>query len=93
MGFGTHLFIIMIIIIMCYGVDNNDLACIVSSEYLLDSWYLKTGDAKKIKDYRPISMADCTYKTIAKVLTSQMKRVMDGLVGESYISFFKVGRL
>ena len=43
----------------------------------------KCEEAKEIKDYKPISMVRCIYKTIVKVLANQTRHVMDGLVGET----------
>ena len=43
----------------------------------------KIEDVKEIKDYWPISMVRCIYKTIAKVLANRIRHVMDELVGET----------
>ncbi|XP_016168269.1 uncharacterized protein LOC107610781 [Arachis ipaensis] len=45
--------------------------------------------AKKIKDLRPISMVECVYKIILKMLVRRMRGVMPGLVGETHSAFVK----
>ena len=47
----------------------------------------KIDDVKEMKDYRPISMVGCIYKTIPKVLANRIRHVMDGPVGETQTAF------
>ncbi|GJZ76220.1 RNA-directed DNA polymerase, eukaryota, reverse transcriptase zinc-binding domain protein [Tanacetum coccineum] len=42
---------------------------------------------KKVSDYRPISRCNVVYKTISKVITNRLKRVLNGLVGENQSAF------
>ena len=49
----------------------------------------KTQEAKKIKDFRPISLVGGVYKIIAKVLAHRMKRVMDRIISKSHNAFVK----
>nr|XP_025703092.1 uncharacterized protein LOC112803850 [Arachis hypogaea] len=50
---------------------------------------LKFVGAKEIKDLRPIIIVGCIYKAISKLLTTRMRSVMPGLVGESQSTFVK----
>ncbi|XP_072087409.1 uncharacterized protein [Arachis hypogaea] len=45
--------------------------------------------AKEIKDSRPISIVECVYKVILKMLVRRMRSVMPGLVGETQSAFVK----
>ena len=47
----------------------------------------KRSGAMEIGDFRPISMVDCLYKIISKVLTNRLKVVMPILVGETQTAF------
>ena len=47
----------------------------------------KFNEAKEIKDFRPISMIGCIYKVVVKVLANQLRKVMNGLVGETQTTF------
>ena len=48
---------------------------------------LKVDKVEKFKDFRPISMVDCLYKIIAKILASRLKLVMPSLISESQLAF------
>lgn len=39
------------------------------------------GDANLIKDYRPISLLNCVYKIITRVLTTRLERILQRLIG------------
>lgn len=47
----------------------------------------KTDDAKKLKDYRPISIIECVYKVVSKLLANHLHVVMDGLVSKTQSTF------
>jgi hypothetical protein len=49
----------------------------------------KTQGAKKIKDFRPISLVGGVYKIIAKVLTNRMRRVIDRIISKPQNAFVK----
>ena len=42
--------------------------------------YKKRGDIKDLKNWRPISLLNVDYKTISKVITSRLSRVLDSIV-------------
>lgn len=41
----------------------------------------KIDEPKEFKHYRPISMVECIYKVIAKLMAKRLKSVMSSLVG------------
>ena len=47
----------------------------------------KVDNAVEVKDFQPISMVDCLYKLIAKILAGRLKLVMGDIVGESQSAF------
>ena len=53
------------------------------------SLILKTHEAKKIKDFCPISLVDGIYKIISMVLTNRMRRVMDRIISKPQNAFVK----
>lgn len=52
----------------------------------------KKADPKLITNYRPISLINCSFKLITKVLTDRLGRVIDSLINDSQTAFIK-GRL
>jgi Reverse transcriptase (RNA-dependent DNA polymerase) len=49
----------------------------------------KKGQALTVKDYRPISLLNCIYKLITRVLTSRLEKVLQRLVGPTQNKFLK----
>ena len=49
-------------------------------------------DATTIKHFRPISLINCSFKLITKLLTTRLARVIDPLIDDSQAAFIK-GRL
>lgn len=64
------------------------------SKLNLDSICLipKKSYASTIKNYRPISLINCNFKLITKLLTNRLSQVMDPLIDDSQAAFIK-GRL
>lgn len=52
----------------------------------------KKSDVVTIKNYRPISLINCSFKIITKLLTNRLARVIDPLIDDSQAAFIK-GRL
>lgn len=52
----------------------------------------KREDASIIKNYRPISLINCSFKLITKLLTNRLSLVLDPLIDDSQAAFIK-GRL
>lgn len=52
----------------------------------------KQADASIIQNYRPISLINCSFKLITKLLTNRLAQVMDPLIDDSQAAFIK-GRL
>lgn len=52
----------------------------------------KKSDAVTIKDYRPISLINCSFKLITKLLTNRLAKVIDPLIDDSQSAYIK-GRL
>ena len=82
----------------CWNVVGNDfIACIeeffrtgVLPRQANMTWATlipKTDDAKKLKDYRPISIIECVYKVVSKLLANHLHVVMDGLVSKTQSTF------
>jgi Reverse transcriptase (RNA-dependent DNA polymerase) len=49
----------------------------------------KKGDALTIKDYRPISLLNCSYKIITRVLTTRLEGVLGRLIQPTQTAFLK----
>ena len=47
----------------------------------------KRADAQNIMDYRPISLIDCIYKLLSKVLACRQRGVIGGLISENQNAF------
>lgn len=58
---------------------NRGMVCLI----------LKKGDANFIKDYRPISLLNCVYKLITKVLTTRLEKFIQRLIGQTKNAFLK----
>ena len=52
----------------------------------------KEQDATVIQKFRPISLVDCCYKIISKILTTRLTDIMDDIVDRSQTAFMK-GRI
>lgn len=52
----------------------------------------KKADPKLVTNYKPISLINCSFKLITKVLTDRLGRVMDSIISDSQTAFIK-GRL
>lgn len=44
----------------------------------------KKENANRVKEFRPISLITSVYKTLAKVLTNRLRRVMSSTIFEEY---------
>jgi Reverse transcriptase (RNA-dependent DNA polymerase) len=49
----------------------------------------KVSDIKTIKDFRPISLLNCSFKIFTKVLTSRLHPVLNRLIGVNQHTFLK----
>jgi Reverse transcriptase (RNA-dependent DNA polymerase) len=49
----------------------------------------KEFNAYHIEKYKPISLVDCSYKIISKILTNRLARVMDKIVDPAQAAFIK----
>jgi Reverse transcriptase (RNA-dependent DNA polymerase) len=49
----------------------------------------KEPDATVIQNFRPISLVDCSYKIISKILTNMMTGFMNTIVDEAQATFIK----
>jgi Reverse transcriptase (RNA-dependent DNA polymerase) len=47
----------------------------------------KTRDAQLIKQFRPISLINCSYKIISKILTTRLMPIMQRLIGFTHNAF------
>jgi len=85
-------------VISMWDVIGNDVISFVQDFFSIGSlpprvnttWITlipKRSGAMEIGDFRPISMVDCLYKIISKVLTNRLKVVMPILVGETQTAF------
>ena len=52
----------------------------------------RTSDAIQMKDFRPISCCNVLYKAFSAILTSILKRVMIGLVGNQQSTLHEMAR-
>jgi Reverse transcriptase (RNA-dependent DNA polymerase) len=58
---------------------NHVMLCLIPKEF----------NASRIQKYRPISLVDCSYKIISKILTNRLARVMDRIVDPAQAAFIK----
>jgi hypothetical protein len=58
---------------------NHAMVCLIPKEH----------DARVIKKYRPISLVDCCYKIIFKILTNRLQPLMNSLVDVTQSTFIK----
>jgi Reverse transcriptase (RNA-dependent DNA polymerase) len=49
----------------------------------------KETDASIIQKFRPISLMDCSYKIISKVLTNRLSGIMNNIVDEAQVAFIQ----
>nr|GFC80304.1 RNA-directed DNA polymerase, eukaryota, reverse transcriptase zinc-binding domain protein [Tanacetum cinerariifolium] len=49
----------------------------------------KVMDAKLINDFRPISLVECQYKIIGKILENRISHVMDSIISQEQTAFIK----
>ncbi|KAK6779913.1 hypothetical protein RDI58_022097 [Solanum bulbocastanum] len=49
----------------------------------------KTENANRLKDFRPISLCNATYKIITKIIAKRLQLLMDKLIGPCQSSFLK----
>ena len=47
----------------------------------------KKGDAREVRNYRPITLLCCDYKVMSKVLVNRLKPVMDEIVSAPQLGF------
>jgi Reverse transcriptase (RNA-dependent DNA polymerase) len=58
---------------------NHVMLCLIPKEF----------NASRIQKYRLISLVDCSYKIISKILTNRLARVMDRIVDPAQAAFIK----
>jgi Reverse transcriptase (RNA-dependent DNA polymerase) len=58
---------------------NHIMLCLIPKEF----------NASRIQKYKPISLVDCSYKIISKILTNRLTRVMDRIVDPAQVAFIK----
>lgn len=58
---------------------NRSISCLIPKEH----------DARVINKFRPISLTNCIFKLISKVLTSRLEVVMSRIIDESQSTFLK----
>lgn len=66
-----------------FGRLNHALAVLIA----------KCDGADNVRDYRPISLLNCIFKTITKVLANKLRGLMDSLVLNSQSAFIKDGSI
>jgi Reverse transcriptase (RNA-dependent DNA polymerase) len=49
----------------------------------------KENDARVIQKFRPISLVDCSYKIISKVLTNRLSVIVNTIVDEAQTTFIQ----
>ena len=52
----------------------------------------KKADAVTVRNFRPISLINCSFKLITKLLTNRLSKVIDPLIDDSQSAYIK-GRL
>lgn len=65
---------------------NFDLSCL---NRVLICLIPKVKDVSSIKNFRPISLLNCSYKIFIKVLSNSFFSVLDRIIGSNQIAFLK----
>lgn len=49
----------------------------------------KVESPKRLSDFRPISLVNCLYKIVSKVLSNRLRHMIDNVIYESHTTFVK----
>jgi Reverse transcriptase (RNA-dependent DNA polymerase) len=67
----------------------DNFSKVVKLNHVMLGLILKEFNASHIKKYKPISLVDCSYKIISKILTNRLARVLDKIVDPAQVAFIK----
>lgn len=59
------------------------------SEFYLHCPYSENDNSSKLDDYRPISLCNCLYKTISKIVAKRLKGVLFGHISKIQFGFLE----